>query len=382
MTPGLSSSTDTSVSPDAHGRRALSTLLLRITPYILLLFITTCSLVTEQPGAAPALQFLYGPETSRKLVVFVHGVLGDSLTWTNPSGQSWPELMRDDDAFRDYRIATYRFDSPLLGPASTFQEVSTRMLQQLEDSGVFRKYREIYFITHSAGGVVTKRALVTVNNVDIDKLQLVKSVLYIATPAQGADIADLGAWFSLNPQFRDLQSTDFNSYLQNLEDEWADLMRRRPAAVPIAFCAYEKKPLRFRVIVDRKSAFTYCDRNATAFDENHISIVKPASRDSDVYQWARARIQEASELVRRAPSAVSDQKRLEYELKRNAFLLESGKPITTATLMIQLKRPYTPEELGHYRVLLEITDLHRPGDPKPPSFGSRGRTYLIGGDTA
>ena len=94
---------------------------------------------------------------------------------------------------------------------------------------------------------------------------------------------------------------------------------------------------------------------------------------SDVYQWARARIQEASELVRRAPSAVSDQKRLEYELKRNAFLLESGKPITTATLMIQLKRPYTPEELGHYRVLLEITDLHRPGDPKPPSLWFAGQ---------
>jgi hypothetical protein len=147
----------------------------RIFVYVLLLYITTsCSLVVpEQPRPAPALQFLYGPETSRKLIVFVHGVLGNSHTWDNASGKSWPELMKDDDAFRDYRIATYRYDSPLLGPTSTIQEAARRMLEQLDDNGIFRNYREVYFITHSMGGLVTKRAIVNLNNPqDIEKLRL------------------------------------------------------------------------------------------------------------------------------------------------------------------------------------------------------------------
>jgi pimeloyl-ACP methyl ester carboxylesterase len=371
---GLSPLAERPVPQYFCGRRGVSFVLARILPVLLILNTTTCSVVTEQAQSTRAFQFLYGPETSQKLIIFVHGVLGNSLTWTNASGLSWPELIRDDPAFRDYRIATYRFDSPLLGRASTFQEISTRMLQQLEDNGVFRKYREIYFVVHSAGGVVVKRALVMLNTpAGSDKLQLVKAVLYIATPAQGADIADLGAWFSLNPQFSDLRNADFNSYMQNLEDGWADLMRQRTQPFPMAFCAYEKKPLGFKVIVTRTSAFTYCDRNAIAFDEDHISIVKPSSRDSDVYDWARARIQEASEGARAVPSTVSTQKSLEYELKRHAFLLERAKPITTATFLVQFKRPYTVTELGHYRIFLDITDPHT-SNAAPPTLWFAGQS--------
>jgi triacylglycerol esterase/lipase EstA (alpha/beta hydrolase family) len=118
------------------------------------------------------------------------------------------------------------------------------MFRQLDDAGVFRSFSEIYFIAHSMGGLVTKRVLVSLNNpLHLEKLRTVKAVLYLATPAQGADIADLGAWFSLNPQFRDMQSADFNSYLQNLEDQWADLMRQRgEQRFSLSFCAYETKP--------------------------------------------------------------------------------------------------------------------------------------------
>src|SRR6266550_4289409 len=123
---------------------------------------TDCSFVPDQPRPAPGLQFLSRPESPQKptkLVIFVHGLLGNSLTWMNVSGKSWPELMQEDPAFRDYQIATYLYDSPLLGPSSTIQEISTRMLQQLEANDIFRRYREIYFIAHSMGGIVTKRFL-------------------------------------------------------------------------------------------------------------------------------------------------------------------------------------------------------------------------------
>ena len=84
--------------------------------------VVSCSVVPEKPRPTIALEFLYGPESARKLIVFVHGVLGDSLTWTNPSGESWPELMKGDERFRDYRIATYRYDSPFGERTSTIKK--------------------------------------------------------------------------------------------------------------------------------------------------------------------------------------------------------------------------------------------------------------------
>jgi hypothetical protein len=285
--------------------------------------------------------------------------------------------MADDPDFRDYRIATYRYDSPLLGRTSTIQEVSTRMLQELE--GVFRKYNEIYFIAHSMGGIVTKRVLVNLNNpADIQKLRLIKAVLYIATPAQGADLADLGVWLSLNPQFSDMRSANSNSYLQNLEDEWANLIRqRRDEWFPRCFSAYETKPLVGRMIVSRISAITYCDQNAAPIDEDHISIVKPTSTQSSIYKWAANHVRDSSQVVRGFPSSASNQKRIEDQLKRIEFLQERGKQTGTVKFFVQLKRPFAPDELGHFRILLEmIGPVAKDKSPTTLSFAARD-AYLL-----
>ena len=269
---------------------------------IILITVAQCSLAPEKPRSLPALSFLYAPEPSHRLVLFVHGVFGDpSLSWTNISGRTWPQLMRADDRFRDFDLAMYRFDSPVRERTSTSQEIGTRMLSQLEDSGIFRKYSEIYFIAHSMGGLVIKRLLVNLYRPgQVEKLRQIKAVLYISTPAQGADLAELGRLLSNNPQFGDMRLADSNSYLQNLEDEWGILMRERGAEMfPRSFCAYETKPTYGTMIVTRIHAVTSCDHNAVAFDEDHISIAKPLDTQSAVYEWARARIEEARDFARK-----------------------------------------------------------------------------------
>lgn len=231
------------------------------------------------------------------------------------------------------------------------------MLRELEDEGVFHKFNEIYFITHSMGGLVTKRVLVNLNSPGrVGNLRRVKAVLYISTPAQGSDIADIGTWFSLNPQLRDMQSADINSYLQNLEDDWADLIReRRGERFPRSYCAYETKALYLKVIVNRIYATTSCDENPVAFDEDHLSIVKPVNKDAAVYRWARARIENATK--EELQSNISQHTGVEEQLKRIEFLQQRGKPIRTAMFRVGLNESYSVEELGHFRILLEIIDL-------------------------
>lgn len=151
-----------------------------------------------------------------KLIVFVHGVFGNPLlTWMNRFGVSWPDMVRRDEAFQDFEVGTVGYDTPFLAQTSSLEEVATRLLRQLEDRGAFRSYREIYFITHSMGGLVTKRILVDLNRpTQVEKLRRVKAVLYISTPAQGAKLAEIGSWLSLNPQLRDMRPADLNSFLQ------------------------------------------------------------------------------------------------------------------------------------------------------------------------
>lgn len=268
-----------------------------------------CSAWTTEAPPSPAPPFSFtlsvpSESSKEKLILFVHGFFGDpSLTWTNRSGPSWPDLVERDEAFRDFAVGRAGYDTPLLAQTSGVEEVATRLLRQLEDRGVFRSYKEIYFITHSMGGLVAKRILVDLNRPSqVEKLRRVKAVLYISTPAQGANIAELGSWLSLNPQLRDMRPADLNSFLQSLENQWQNLVRDRgPEHFPLSFCAYETKPTYGIHVVSRVYAATSCDQNPFPVDADHGDIVKPASTEAHIYAWARARVQEAADLARRVP---------------------------------------------------------------------------------
>jgi len=129
------------------------------------------------------------------------------------------------------------------------------------------------------GGLLVKRILVDLNRPgQIEKLRRVKAVLYISTPAQGADLAAVASWLSVNPQLTDMRPADLNSFIQSLENQWQDLMRERDAQLqlfPQSFCAYETKPTYGIVVVSRVYAATRCDENPFPVDEDHAGVVKP-----------------------------------------------------------------------------------------------------------
>ena len=55
------------------------------------------------------------------------------------------------------------------------------------------------------------------------------------------------------------------------------------------------------------------------------------------------------------------------KLQRIEFLHDCAKPIRGASFMVQLDRPYSPEELGHFRILLEIISLQEPDERREMS---------------
>jgi hypothetical protein len=163
----------------------------------------------------------------------------------------------------------------------------------LQDDHFFSNYQVIDFITHSMGGMVTKRMLSSLNTPsDSNKLQLVHTVLFIAVPAAGAPAASLASWLSNNPQFKNMNPVDSQAYLQAIEHDWASMSRARTPDRPFPryYVAYETGDVASLKIVPALYASTNSDLAPIAFDYNHIAIVKPTSIDDDVYKWARARI--------------------------------------------------------------------------------------------
>jgi len=284
-----------------------------------LIFLAGCSTLPNNTTSTGALSFLPAQESSRKLIVFVHGVFGNpDSSWTNKTGISWPDLIKDDTKFQDFTVATYRYDSPFLQRSSGIEEITQRLLRQLEDQNIFGKFHEVYFIAHSMGGLVVKGVLVNLNRPSqIDKLRTVKAVLYISTPAQGATLAEVSAWLGANPQLRDMEPADLNSFLQALENQWQNLFRDRGAPpFPQSFCAYETKPINGIHIVNRIYATTYCDQNPFPVDEDHFGIAKPSNKESDIYLWARSQILNTS--------ALAQSQRLLYSLRKTPYRYQPG----------------------------------------------------------
>lgn len=235
-----------------------------------------------------------------KLLVFVHGIFGSSATaWGDPqTGAFWPKMASEDNRFKDVDIYLVNYYAPHFHGAPSIHETAVNELGRLKSRNVFGHYNEIYFVTHSMGGLVTKSMLVQLNRGDDEQLlRRVKGVVFLGTPAQGAGLAKLGSWLSMNIQLQDLEPMHFNTYLQGLEDQWVQLMEDRDKAkgfFPRAYCAYETLATGISIVVPRETAASRCDGPLHSMPLNHSGLATPTGIEDDPYLWVMATIANTS----------------------------------------------------------------------------------------
>ena len=209
------------------------------------------------------------------MLVFVHGIFGDAdETWKCPAtGVAWSKLVEGDEAFANTDLYTAAYASPYWGNSMIIDEIVSNLHSRFEADQVFA-HREVVFVAHSLGGLVTQRYLLTHR----ERAAQAKFIFFYATPETGAQIAAAGRAFSGDPLLDAMFPGNHNDYLLNLENEWI------AAKFPIPrYCAYEKKAMKGILIVDRLSATRQCTDTAIPINEDHSGIVKPCSRDADSY---------------------------------------------------------------------------------------------------
>jgi hypothetical protein len=55
---------------------------------------------------------------------------------------------------------------------------------------------------------------------------------------------------------------------------------------------------------------------------------------------------------------------VDQRLERIEFIDERGKEVYSASLILEFDKSYTPDEIGHFRALMEVMDLNQP-EPHP-----------------
>jgi pimeloyl-ACP methyl ester carboxylesterase len=250
------------------------------------------------PEPVPDLVWVREPtDKTDKLVVFIHGIGSDSKSaWTSErTGKYWPEMLSHDTGLGDFAVLTAGYRSPLIRHAASIEQAATILGTRLADKGLYSRFSQITFIAHSMGGLILRRMLVRRLNMGDDAaVKRVAVVFFFSTPTSGAPLADLASWISVNPQAHNLRASDLNAFLQSLDADWEDLLRRRVQHTdgrPRVFCAYELQSTSLGRIVPVVYTKTICDENPTPFERNHFTIVKPDDdKDDPTYTWTRVRL--------------------------------------------------------------------------------------------
>ncbi len=235
-------------------------------------------LLAAQPVAAAESRYVRQVAGNRQVIVFVHGVTGNSdATWTNAdTGANFPTLLAQDPAFAGSDVFVVEYPSPSTRRTLGIDEVAESMRLVLDAHRVL-DHAEVVFVAHSMGGLVTRAYLLKYRDVVVKRVRL---LYFFATPTTGSAVAALVRVFSGNPQFGGMVPMASDGYLADVYRAW--LAAPELAALP-SFCAYEVQNTFGVKVVDQVSATALCNRRPDPIDRNHASIVKPSGRGDVPY---------------------------------------------------------------------------------------------------
>ncbi len=247
------------------------------------------TLSLAQVPARPSVQSPL-PNLKPRVIVFVHGIHGDHESWRASNGAYWPQLLQNDPHFQQSDVVVAEYPTPSRNGQYSSQQLSQILWDGLKKQKVW-DHREVVFIAHSLGGLLTEEMLI---NHPADAAR-VRFVVSYATPHQGSFVASLARIYDKDPLLTDLQDSNDNNFLIDLEDKW-----RGSAAVSRIhrYCAYEGRDtaaaetvgrlLRAHTRVVSYYSATYgCDTDTSPkkIDADHIEIVRPRDRAADAYTF-------------------------------------------------------------------------------------------------
>ncbi len=254
----------------------------RLLVLLLMLAVWVGSFGSGESQGLPSSRYVRN-QHSEKVIIFVHGLFGDSVqTWSNGSSY-WPDLIVKDHTFDGFDVFVYQYPTSI-NATLTPDELAGDMRVVLKSNGVSDR-QKLIFISHSMGGVVTRDYLL--KNQDVAKRTI--PLQFCGTPTDGSFWAALGtallnhALFLSQPQLEKLKAGVQHDYLGDQIRNWGDANLNIPS-----YCAYETRDTFFGVRVVEFESATHLCSHFNAVDSNHIEMVKPKDEESRPYMIFKA----------------------------------------------------------------------------------------------
>lgn len=235
-------------------------------------------------------------EEKDTLLIFIHGFTSGINTWENSFGKSLPEMLLEEDFIEEnFDMAYFSYFSKVINSekiellkaifrmlrgksSSSKLNISIEELSDFLKSSIeafCRNYKNIILISHSMGGLVSKRYIL--NEIHEKGVSKVRLFISLAVPHTGSNWADIGNLLQQkNPQIIDLKP--MSKFLNKVNNNW--IQEKKPLPKTIYYYG------QYDSIVDENSAVAYQveRQKKVACNCDHFNITNPENRESIVYQ--------------------------------------------------------------------------------------------------
>lgn len=215
-----------------------------------------------------------GSPSATKLMVFIHGWMGDTDTFSN-----FPAQVLADERFKDI-VAVLPLSYPTYLQRRNLSrtplaKLINKHLQEKSD-----KYDSLFILAHSMGGLIS-RDIIIQDVVSHDKSKA-SILIEVASPHLGGNYAGIAAALGISPGLmEDLRSSSTN--LESLNTYWELLEKRKK---PLTSCYFSPSD----DFVTKESAIYGCDCSKEYPTGSHTEIVKPPNTDDIRYKWPMSEI--------------------------------------------------------------------------------------------
>jgi pimeloyl-ACP methyl ester carboxylesterase len=227
-----------------------------------------------------------------RVIIFVHGLWSNpNDAWRCDADHYWPEMIAHDTgaAFLDTDVYVVGYPTRKKHGKMTIADLETGIMNQLDADGVFQQHREVIFVAHSLGGLLTQQLLLTYKDKDLAKK--VRFIYFFGTPEEGSKLANIGKYFSTDPLLKELQAGEGNFVLQDMNTKW---LHAGFGSVH-RYCGYETQSEGLSKVVSIDSATRGCE-DTLALDTNHRDLVKPCTTRAPEYLALENKLRELNQV--------------------------------------------------------------------------------------
>lgn len=244
---------------------------------------------------------------TKRAIIFVHGLAGSEASWNDKSKDFlFAQRFLENSAVRDnFSLYIFDYETSILGIGDRIKKflslipsvgskqkelsdkfnvgirkIALRLSSEIQNS--LSEYDQICLITHSMGGLVSKRAMVELGD-DVEKIALYIS---LSVPHSGSNLASLGSKLTGNPQIKNLRG--FSDFTSELSKSFSNL-KHKPK------CIYQSGDQ--DKIVPEGSAIPegISSANCLYTSDDHFSVLSIHKTDSN--QTYSRILKELSEIV-------------------------------------------------------------------------------------